>query len=163
MSLLLWKFLRIFENVLFSLWWCSLKWIFHEIILSVVSSTMVFLFVISVVVLFKINTVFVKIRDLQIRWFTGTKLIYPEGKYATNFCPVSYGLYLEGEPYVLHFFCSYWKVCLESYVFIAFVKLMKNNFIEFPLWSQWKRISLNHEDLVGGLFMTTSQSFCFNQ
>ena len=72
-------FLGISEN----LWWSSLKFIFHKINFYVVSNTMVFLFVVCMVVLFEINTV-LQIQDLQICWFTGSIIILPEGNNNTK-------------------------------------------------------------------------------
>ena len=48
----------------------------------------------------------------------------------------------------------------QSYIFICFLKLTKMNIIEFLSWSQWKMISLNCKDLIGGLVIVTSKS-CF--
>ena len=68
------------------------------------------------------------------------------------------------ENLVFYIFSTYTgKSNLESYIFISFVKLMENNFIEFLSWNQWKMISFNDKDLIGRLFMTTSQRFVLNQ
>ena len=111
---------------------------------SVVSGTMVFLFVVWMGVLFKINSVFVKIQGLQINWFTGTKIMMPEGKYDTN-CYVLFLIrFIRNKNLVFYiFFCSYWKIWLavlyfhlllevneNEYHWIPFMKSMKNDFIE---------------------------------
>ena len=60
--ILFYNFSIIFVNFWFSLWWSSLKSIFREINFSVVSGTMVFLFLVWMVVLFKTNPVFPNLR-----------------------------------------------------------------------------------------------------
>ena len=147
----LFKINTVFANSLFC--W-NKKSAFCERMFFVVCCTMVFPFVIWMRICLKL------IQFLQIRWFTRTKITLAEGNYGRNF----YILFVIGciwyENFVFYFFSAHTgKSYPQSYIFICFVKLMKNNFIEFLSWILWKMISLNHEDLLGRLAINTSQSF----
>ena len=117
---------------------------FSEINFSEVRTTMVFQSVVWMEVFFKINSVFVKIQDLQIWWFTGTQITLPEGKYSTNFYVLFLIACIWKENLVFYiFFCSYWKILSAVLYFnlfcefnekqcrwISFIKSTKNDFIE---------------------------------
>ena len=148
-----WEFLRIFKDSFFSLLWSSSESVLGEINFSVGSGTIIFLFVVWMGVLFKVKTNF------------ENSLIYWNQNNITR--QKWWGKVLSlvwNENLVFYIFSTYTgKSNLESYIFISFVKLMENNFIEFLSWNQWKMISFNDKDLIGRLFMTTSQRFVLNQ
>ena len=87
-------FLNIFENIFLILWWSSLKSVFHEIIFSLISDTMVFLFIVWMGVVFKINTA---VANLLVYWNKNN--IASRKRKHEDLCPVSYSFYLKREPY----------------------------------------------------------------